>query len=77
MPIGMVASSASTNSHGTVSHPTHRGASRLWTNSVQPRPTALLDLRKLAVSLGFDISEDGMDQPVTARGYRVPSRIPS
>ncbi|HZL04054.1 MAG TPA: DNA integrity scanning diadenylate cyclase DisA, partial [Coriobacteriia bacterium] len=40
-------------------------------------PSALLDLRKLAVSLGFDISEDGMDQPVTARGYRVPSRIPS
>jgi len=39
-------------------------------------PSALLDLRKLAVSLGFDISEDGMDQPVTARGYRLLSRIP-
>ena len=39
-------------------------------------PTALLDLRKLAVSLGYDISEDGMDQPVSARGYRLLSRVP-
>jgi diadenylate cyclase len=40
------------------------------------QPSELLDLRNLAVALGFDISEDGMDQPVTARGYRLLSRIP-
>lgn len=39
-------------------------------------PSALLDLRNLAVSLGYGMSEDGMDQPVTARGYRLLSRIP-
>ena len=39
-------------------------------------PSALLDLRKLAASLGYSISEDGMDQPVSARGYRLLSRIP-
>ena len=39
-------------------------------------PSELLDLRNLAASLGYGLSEDGLDQPVTARGYRLLSRIP-
>ena len=40
------------------------------------QPSELLDLRNLAASLGYGLSEDGLDQPVTARGYRLLSRIP-
>lgn len=36
----------------------------------------LLDLDRLAVALGYDTSDGGIDQAVSPRGYRLLSRIP-
>ncbi len=37
---------------------------------------ALLDLSNLAEALGYGAAEEGVDQPVQPRGYRLLSRIP-
>ncbi len=39
-------------------------------------PPQLLDLGRIGEILGFDLEEDGVDQAVTPRGYRLLSRIP-
>jgi diadenylate cyclase len=36
----------------------------------------LLDLTRLGRALGYALGDDGIDQPVAARGYRLLSRIP-
>jgi diadenylate cyclase len=42
----------------------------------QVPPQELLDLENLARVIGFDIGEDGIDQALQPRGYRLLSRIP-
>lgn len=39
-------------------------------------PSDLLDLENLAQALGFSVDDDGIDQPLQPRGYRMLSRIP-
>lgn len=39
-------------------------------------PSELLDLSVLATALGYSLEDDGIDQPLQARGYRLLSRIP-
>lgn len=39
-------------------------------------PSELLDLTVLATALGYSLEDDGIDQPLQARGYRLLSRIP-
>lgn len=39
-------------------------------------PSELLDLSALAGALGYSLEDDGLDQPLQARGYRLLSRIP-
>lgn len=39
-------------------------------------PQSLLDLTNLSEAMGYGSAEDGVDQPVHPRGYRLLSRIP-
>lgn len=39
-------------------------------------PSELLDLSVLATALGYSLEDDGIDQPLQARGHRLLSRIP-
>jgi diadenylate cyclase len=43
---------------------------------VELAATDLLDLTRLGRAMGYALGDDGIDQPVAARGYRLLSRIP-
>lgn len=42
----------------------------------QLTPTDLLELERIATAIGLDRGPEGLDQPVTPRGYRLLARVP-